>query len=142
MPIQPASWGRPCLPVTTLASPNSSNRYFAVSIDPSLDVYLTVSAASGDPDVYASFSSTAPSRSDYQYAATAATDNDEMTITKVDPGFCPHGPNMPCVLAIAVYGFSTSAFTITVTQRKDSPITLADGIPVVRIPSCIAPEPH
>lgn len=101
-----------------------------LSVDPSLDIYLSLTAATGDPDLYASFSSTAPSRSDFQFSATAASEEDGIHIKTSEPGFCPRGT--PCSLAVAVFGFSASFFSISAVQQLDGPVALLDGVPLVR----------
>jgi hypothetical protein len=116
----------PVAPPTTLPLPF---RYFVLSVDPSQDIYLSLTSSTGDPDLYISFSSTAPSRSDFQFSATAASEEDTLHIRTSDLGFCPRGA--PCSLALAVFGFSASVFSISAVQELDAPVALADGVPMV-----------
>lgn len=95
--------------------------------------YVEVDAAYGDSDLYVTLDGSLPNRTNWAYASTSASGLEQVRISTGDPQFraspCAGGAanaTRPCVVTIAVYGFTSSRFTLSAwaTLRE-----LADGAP-------------
>ena len=68
-----------------------SYRYFDMAVQPTdFGVQLTLSATSGDADLFASFALVEPNASSYTYHS-ANNDADVLLISSANAGFCPGG---------------------------------------------------
>ena len=105
--------------------------YYSVQLEPAQDVWVTLTATSGDPDMYSSFVSTAPSQEDYQFAARDPAATDELHISHSEETYCKKDgrERTPCVLVVAVYGFEQADFSIVAVQTPEAPVQLQDGAP-------------
>jgi hypothetical protein len=99
---------------------------------------VTVAPTSGDPDLYLNLNGQKPTISSYQYISASGLGIDSITVEPTDPAYiancsasslgpgAPHGIAPNCEANIAVYGWSSSEYTITASI--DTSI-LFDGIP-------------
>lgn len=101
-------------------------------------MYVQVQAVYGDSDVYAALNGTMPSIGFSQYSSTSSDAVELLTIRSTDAAFttgpCAAGDsgatNVTCVVSIAVYGFTPSAYSITAWSSLRS---LEDGLPVTAV---------
>ena len=104
-------------------------RHFDMAVQPTdFGVQLTLSATSGDADLFASFATVEPNASSYSYHS-ANSGADVLLLSSASAGFCPQG--YPCTLHVSIYGYSASQFTLTATQDVAAPTRLFDGAPQV-----------
>mmetsp|Transcript_16761 Transcript_16761/g.16657 ORF Transcript_16761/g.16657 Transcript_16761/m.16657 type:complete len:1644 (-) Transcript_16761:43-4974(-) len=104
------------------------------------DITITVTALTGDPDLYitASPEKPQPSKSDNEFRSNNFG-SEVLTITWGDiqpkcptlPDQYTHGSPTNCNLYIAVYGFSASTYTIKIHPRRNLPSPLMIGTPEI-----------
>jgi hypothetical protein len=96
--------------------------------------YVEVDAVYGDSDLYVTLDGSLPNRTNWAYASTSASGLEQVRISTGDAQFrasaCGTGganATTPCVVTLAVYGYTASRFTLSAwaTLRE-----LADGAPV------------
>lgn len=110
----------PGAPVLDFVDFNAFSR-FVTTFDRRLNFSeITVSPISGDPDMYVSLGPGAvPSKTSFNYSAFAATGDEDVLILPTDAAFttmCGWSPTAPCDAAVAVFGFSPSAYIITASN--------------------------
>ena len=88
-------------------------------------VTITVTPASGDPDMYVTTDGREPGVHSYNFRSINWGTQDQVQIAPGHPHYCNN-----CVVNIAVYGFMTSRYTILV-QTANSVARLVDGEPQV-----------
>jgi hypothetical protein len=101
-------------------------RYYRILFDsdaPNIDLTISLTAFSGDPDVYISTKYPQPNPTNSTWSGSAWGD-DSVTIARTDDNFCSH-----CWYYIAVKAFQTSSYTILASF--DRQIQLTSGRPVV-----------
>ncbi|KAJ1629874.1 hypothetical protein T492DRAFT_840494 [Pavlovales sp. CCMP2436] len=123
-------------------------RFFIDRTD--MAVNVTVTAYSGDPDIYASFTQERPTVADHTFSSTAFG-GDSLSISHFDERFCaaascslhigvlakislimhpsPICAATSCSLHIGVLGASESRFSVVASQREETRLVLLDGMP-------------
>lgn len=104
--------------------------YFTLGVDqPDADISLTLTALSGDPDMYVRVVTdpTQPGQLPSSQLFTWRSfqfGNDFLQIDHRDPDFCYH-----CTYTIGVFGYSDSQFSILATVDVSTVVSLSLGIP-------------
>ena len=78
-------------------------------------IEVTLTALSGDPDAYASFSMRHPSNVNYDQGMMSASSEDTDSFTVV-PGSATYPTALPAVLHIAVHAYTATSYTIMVQR--------------------------
>lgn len=117
-------------------------RYYAFPIHyDHEDITITVSALSGDPDLYVSLrvNNSKPTKESYDKRSTNF--GGEVMSLEWEEGLQDLCPDLPetyhfgdplhCLMHIAVYGYKAAIYTITVTARKDVPTLLTAEAPAI-----------
>ena len=84
-------------------------------------VALTV--FSGDPDLYASFTTARPTAANHSFASAGGGD-EVVRISHLDPHYCAA---LPCTLYIGVLGYTNATFSVLASLRDDHVLRLVDG---------------
>jgi len=109
----------PGIPVVDVVELRDYNRYRAY-LNRSLGfMEVTVSPINGDPDLYLALDNRTVSTSSWQYSAASPSGaDDDILVSATDAQVrlsCAPAP-APCIANIAVYGYSRSAYSITVSN--------------------------
>lgn len=115
------------VPQYGLVTANEYRRYRVfVPDEPNARVTLTLTPRYGDPDLFARMNGLKPwaTFGQYDYRSRVASGSDVIRIQPGDRNYC-----RGCWARVAVYGYRTSAYTIT-TSTDHSIVSLQDGVPV------------
>lgn len=102
-------------------------RYYSAHVmtSPTDPITITVTPASGDPDMYVTTDGSEPGIHSYNFRSINWGARDQVVIQPGHSHYCNN-----CVINIAVYGFMTSRYTILV-QTANSVARLVDGEPQI-----------
>lgn len=115
------------VPQYGLVIANEYRRYRVfIPDEPNARVSITLTPRYGDPDLFARMNGLKPwaTFGQYDYRSRVASGSDVIRIQPGDAHYC-----RGCWARVAVYGYRTSAYTIT-TSTDHSIVALQDGVPV------------
>ena len=97
--------------------------YTFTSFNPNVDISLSLTSRSGDPDIYVTTDGLFPTLSHFQFLADNRG-SDLLTLLHTDPHFCK---SMNCTFIVGIYAFNNPAeFTLVMTSANGS-LRLSDG---------------
>lgn len=100
----------------------------------SVNLTVSVSPSSGDPDLYVTLDDTTPTATNWAYKSASASGSDSITITP-SAGGCKLGLPVSscycvaCNIRISVAAFSARTTYILTVSSGESTVTLSDGVP-------------
>ena len=84
---------------------------------------MALTVFSGDPDLYASFTTARPTAANHSFASAGGGD-EVVRISHLDPHYCAA---LPCTLYIGVLGYTNATFSVLASLHDDHVLRLVDG---------------